>query len=753
MPRLAMMRVAVTGRLSALVLICAAAIVGSAATAAKADISYDLYRKALYSTEVRLKLMAAGVLNAASDTVPSEHIKDAAKLFVRTYFAGETPDLKAQLARLDEIDRQYKDFSGLADSSYDNNVIIKIPAKLLAEVTPIRAGVETRHVSGDSAEALKFGTFRYPLRAQTPQSLLREIFYRNQNLVVEAMQSDENLFQVSGFLVGDNGDIDHHFLRKAFQVGDSTTAVYIQYDHVAPSTFVAPAFFDPLVDKLTPPRALFELEDAEQRHAQLLDWVAKSYTPLFALMQPPESVTAVRRDKQHIEERIENWRTEHLDSLGRDIFEVAVEEDLDERLAKLATWRRNVSWRLTVRAAANISSAEFDAKNGWKNVAIRDCHASFKSNETNPDYHEVRIVFATNRERGLELNNKKARGKRFNIKRLFLNKADANDHLHYGCVFVTVPRDRKAERQRETHVYESWGWQERERPTDLKKYYSIRQYAYLGNSGENARGERVRLVDGERRWSEREHMALLYVHGYNTAFHESLLRVAQIAAASRYAGRVYLFSWPSARSASSYVADMDASEKSDPYLAAFVQTILLDAKITQLDVLAHSMGGQMFLRAFSRFRSSFDQVKKVRFGKVIFAAPDVSQSVFKEKINDIAPYTRGKQGVSVYASSLDRVLLLSSFLRGGRPRAGDLSRDTILDKNVVNIIDATRASWWCDPSQYSFLGHTYFSNQEAVLRDIIAQLIPSWKRSRTQVTRYTGKHTCWYQSKTAKAGE
>jgi esterase/lipase superfamily enzyme len=158
------------------------------------------------------------------------------------------------------------------------------------------------------------------------------------------------------------------------------------------------------------------------------------------------------------------------------------------------------------------------------------------------------------------------------------------------------------------------------------------------------------------------------------------------------------------------------------------------------------MGGQVFLRAFSRFRSSFDQVKQVRFGTVIFAAPDVSQSVFNEKINDITPYSRKKRGVSVYASSLDRVLLLSSYLRGGKPRAGDLSRDIKFESKNVNVIDATRPAWWCDPTQYSFLGHTYFSNNEAVLQDIISRLMPSWKRREAPAQRFSKSDKCWYSS-------
>ena len=100
------------------------------------------------------------------------------------------------------------------------------------------------------------------------------------------------------------------------------------------------------------------------------------------------------------------------------------------------------------------------------------------------------------------------------------------------------------------------------------------------------------------------------------------------------------------------------------------------------------------------------------------------------------------------------MLLLSSFLRGGKPRAGDLSRDTILDRKVVDVVNATRPSWWCDPTQYSFLGHTYFSNNDEVLRDIIAQLKPSWKRAPGEkIKRYSAKHECWYEADEADAGQ
>ncbi len=42
--------------------------------------------------------------------------------------------------------------------------------------------------------------------------------------------------------------------------------------------------------------------------------------------------------------------------------------------------------------------------------------------------------------------------------------------------------------------------------------------------------------------------ALVFIHGYNTSFKEALFTVAQIAAATDYPGRVYMYSWPSAAS-------------------------------------------------------------------------------------------------------------------------------------------------------------------------------------------------------------
>ncbi|MGI9409523.1 MAG: hypothetical protein ACR2OV_05590, partial [Hyphomicrobiaceae bacterium] len=328
-----------------------------------------LYKKALRDSAVRLKLITAGVLNASSDIVPSRPLKDAATLFVETYARDATGD-DAVMERLDSIVSQYNTFTNLRDSNYENKVVIKIPARLLTTLKDITPDVETLHLSGDGSWALRYGTYRYPLRAQTPQSLLREIFYLNENLVVELLQSDENGFEVSGFVRNPEGTIERHFLRKAFQVGGSTTAIYMQYAHTAPADFEGPSFIAPFLDRLIPPQADFEIEDFDQRLEKLQEWVEQNYTKVLARFHPPESVTAIRRFQTELPKKVAEWRDLQRDELKRRIFEVAVPEELEVRLRRLEQWRRDEAWRLIVRTATNISAAEFDNNNGWKNIDV-----------------------------------------------------------------------------------------------------------------------------------------------------------------------------------------------------------------------------------------------------------------------------------------------------------------------------------------------------------------------------------------------
>ncbi|MGI9521302.1 MAG: alpha/beta hydrolase [Hyphomicrobiaceae bacterium] len=717
-------------------------VISFLASAAIADPAKNLARLAERNIDVQRQLIAVGTLASSRASVPLIQLQDAAQLFVETYVSELEPTDSQVLKQLAQVANKFVGTVGLRNSEHSNGLNIRIPLALLPHKREISPGVEILRTSGDPVEAMTLLTFVYPVVAQTPRTLLREIFYKNENLAIAYMTSSDKYFVLEGTKRAEDGSIDHHFSRRAYQVGSRTTAIYSKYDHLAPEGFAPPDFVAPFVERQLPPSDILGLTDGEERLSRFLAWTEVNYAAFLQRRHPPSSITDVRAYSSQKAERLEAWRQDKRDAMKRDLFAIAVLDSEKDRLAAWNALRVNLAWRTVTEAALNIALIDFETRHAWKQIEITGCHASFANNDANRDYQEVRVVYATNRKRGIARERKVRNDPSVNVADLFVNATDPDDDLHYGCVFMTVPKDGATAQKRQTRWEADWLGRSEPRETDLKKFYSLRRNIYLGSSGENDRGERVTLVDRERVMARREDIALVYIHGYNTSFDEALLHVAQLAATSRYPGRVFLFSWPSARSTPLYVADMDASEKSDPYLAAFLRSVLRDSEIRMLDVVTHSMGGQIFLRAFSRIRSSFDQIKPVRLGRVVFAAPDVAVSVFDEKIKDVLPFLmRGAQsGVVVYTSELDRVLRLSSYLRGGRPRLGYMSSQSKRRRDQVTMIDATRAAWWCNTNSYSMLGHSYIFDNDRLMRHVASLL----RLPRVEIAPFMTDRKCWY---------
>ena len=77
--------------------------------------SKKLVEKAGQNAAMRQKLIAAGVLDASSDVVPSNHIKTAMQLFMKVYF-DSVPDDSAFENRLNEISDAFVQAVGLEDA-------------------------------------------------------------------------------------------------------------------------------------------------------------------------------------------------------------------------------------------------------------------------------------------------------------------------------------------------------------------------------------------------------------------------------------------------------------------------------------------------------------------------------------------------------------------------------------------------------------------------------------------------------------
>ena len=191
---------------------------------------------------------------------------------------------------------------------------------------------------------------------------------------------------------------------------------------------------------------------------------------------------------------------------------------------------------------------------------------------------------------------------------------------------------------------------------------------------------------------------LFGIHGFNTDFRGLLWRALQLGSDLDYDGTIVGWSWPSEGSAFAYAYDEDSSLWSEPHLAELVEAVAQAAPEMQLDFVAHSMGNRILLQMLRDFAL---ERANLRIGAAIFAAPDVSQDVFREQIRMAAKVGEIR---TLYASQYDHAILISQSYHGA-PRAGS-GGDAILVVKGVDFIDARLS------------GHSYVFDESKALIDV-----------------------------------
>jgi esterase/lipase superfamily enzyme len=183
---------------------------------------------------------------------------------------------------------------------------------------------------------------------------------------------------------------------------------------------------------------------------------------------------------------------------------------------------------------------------------------------------------------------------------------------------------------------------------------------------------------------------LIFVHGFNNNFQESLYRAAQIGADSGY-GTLILFAWPSQGDAILYGEDKAAASSSRDYLIELLAMVSNSPQVGEILVVAHSMGGMLTAEALTelRIRRRDRVIARLR---VVLAAPDIDVDVFRSQVQTIGPL---KPPLTVLVSKDDTALKLSSFLGGSVVRAGALDVDNPLVQEAalkaqVRIVDISQ---------------------------------------------------------------
>jgi len=213
------------------------------------------------------------------------------------------------------------------------------------------------------------------------------------------------------------------------------------------------------------------------------------------------------------------------------------------------------------------------------------------------------------------------------------------------------------------------------------------------------------------------HKALVFIHGFNNRFDDAVYRFAQIVHDSRAPVVPVLFTWPSRGSILAYGYDLQSNNYSRDALEQLLTALATNPNVSEVDVLAHSMGNVVTLEALRQMAIRNGRVyPKIR--NVMLAAPDVDVDVFCSQMADIGP--KGPK-ITLFVSQDDRALAASRRVWGNVDRLGQINPEaepfaSELAKDGITVIDLTKLRS-DDP-----LNHGKFASSPEVVQAIGARL-------------------------------
>jgi esterase/lipase superfamily enzyme len=206
------------------------------------------------------------------------------------------------------------------------------------------------------------------------------------------------------------------------------------------------------------------------------------------------------------------------------------------------------------------------------------------------------------------------------------------------------------------------------------------------------------------------------VHGFNTTFRDAIFALAQITWDTKYTGIPVVFSWPSQGNIDflghpdqafvAYNYDGASARFSQNSFLELLHLLQSTAHITQLYVIAHSMGNQIVVNALDQ--ANFAGQKHF-LNEVVLAAPDVDEDIFKQSVKQLV---ESANGITLYASAADKALLFS-VKWNGQNRAGFIPQGGPFTFTGIDTIDVTAVG-----DDMLGLDHDVYSTSRPVLEDI-----------------------------------
>ena len=268
--------------------------------------------------------------------------------------------------------------------------------------------------------------------------------------------------------------------------------------------------------------------------------------------------------------------------------------------------------------------------------------------------------------------------------------------LSYGSVSVRVPEAHEIGRVERPSDYKIFGFTLFRVNEDEKLHFTTRGLRLLSKE------EFIKTIEKSGNPGP-----MIFVHGFNTPFDEAIFKTAQLVYDMNLPGVPVTFSWPSKGGILEYDYDHDSAEFSRHAFIELLHTIQSDAKRTNIYVIAHSMGNQIVVPALAQAQEAG---LGIAVSELVLAAPDVDIDIFRSNSGYLK---KAAAGITLYASSADKAMLVSRIKAGGVPRAGDVPPDGPITAEGIDTIDVTAIG-----NDLFALNHSAFSNNRALIDDI-----------------------------------
>jgi len=185
--------------------------------------------------------------------------------------------------------------------------------------------------------------------------------------------------------------------------------------------------------------------------------------------------------------------------------------------------------------------------------------------------------------------------------------------------------------------------------------------------------------------------ALVFVHGFNNRYEDAVYRFAQIVHDSGADVVPVVFTWPSRASIFDYNYDKESTNYSRDALEDLLRRIVADKSISEVTVMAHSMGTWLAVEAL-RQMAIRDGKTLPKIKNVILASPDLDVDVFSRQFRSLG---KNPPHFTLFVSQDDRALSVSRRISGNVDRLGQVDANaepyrTEFEKAGISVIDLTK---------------------------------------------------------------